>query len=104
MKFLKELLVFLTTVVIFLVIPLVVFAAEGDILFSDDFNDGNLDGWTIESGNWYINNGVLIGSQSGRSFGGRINTNNSEWDNYRLDLDVNGFQGIDQGIGVPPPG
>lgn len=74
-----------------------VFAQEGNILFSDDFNDGNLDGWTIEFGNWYINNGNLVGSQSGRAFGGRIDTGNSEWDNYSLELDVNGFQGIDQG-------
>ena len=74
-------------------------AAEGDILFFDDFNDGNLNGWTIESGNWFINNGNLAGSKSGRAFGGRVNTGNSEWDNYRIELDVNNQQGIDEGIG-----
>ena len=74
-------------------------AAEGDILLFDDFNDGNLNGWTIENGNWFINNGNLAGSQSGRAFGGRIDTGSSQWDNYRLEADVNGFQGIDQGIG-----
>lgn len=61
--------------------------------------DGNFIGWTVESGNWYINNGNLAGSNSGRALGGRIDTGNSEWDNYRFELDVNGFQGIDQGIG-----
>ncbi|MBI2315355.1 DUF1080 domain-containing protein [Candidatus Daviesbacteria bacterium] len=74
------------------------FAAPGDILLTDNFNDGNLDGWTIESGNWYINSGNLAGSKSGILFGGKINTGSSEWDNYRIELDVNGFQGIDQGI------
>ena len=74
-------------------------AAEGDILFFDDFNDGNLDGWTIESGDWFVNNGNLAGSKSGRAFGGRINTGNSEWDNYSIELDVNNQQGIDEGIG-----
>ncbi|MBI2334368.1 hypothetical protein HYU96_01065 [Candidatus Daviesbacteria bacterium] len=44
----------------------IVLAAAGDILFFDDFNDGNLDGWTIESGNWYINNGNLVGSGAWR--------------------------------------
>lgn len=74
-------------------------ASEGDTLLFDDFNDGNFNGWTIESGNWWINSGNLVGAKSGRAFGGRINTGSSEWDNYQLELDVNGFQGIDQGIG-----
>ncbi len=74
-------------------------AAEGDILLSDNFNDGNLEGWTIESGQWWINSGNLVGAKSGKAYGGRINTGNSEWDNYRIEMSVNGFQGIDQGVG-----
>lgn len=95
----EALIMLIFTVAILLVSTPAAFATEGDILLFDDFNDGNLDGWTIEFGNWYTNNGNLVGSQSGRAFGGRVDTGNTEWDNYRLELDVNGFQGIDQGIG-----
>ncbi|EKD85152.1 MAG: Esterase [uncultured bacterium] len=76
-----------------------VMATEEDILLFDNFDDGNLNGWTIESGNWQVNNGNLAGSSSGKALGGRINTGNSEWDNYRIELDINGFLGIDQGVG-----
>lgn len=74
-------------------------ASEGDILLSDNFNDGNFDGWIIESGQWWINSGNLVGAKSGKALGGRINSGNSEWDNYRIEMSVNGFQGIDQGVG-----
>lgn len=75
-------------------------AAEGDVLLSDNFNDRTLDGWTIEYGNWYVNpQGNLAGSNSGQMLGGKINSGNSEWDNYQIDLDINGFQGIDGGVG-----
>jgi len=76
-----------------------VMATEEDILLFDNFDDGNLNGWTIESGNWQVNNGNLAGSSSGKALGGRINTGNSEWDNYRIELDINSFLGIDQGVG-----
>jgi len=104
-KLLKRTLIALSAAIIlvdflltFVTIP-EVWAEQGDILISDNFNDGNLDGWTIQSGNWYINNGNLAGSQSGTMLGGRINTGNSQWDNYQIDLDINGFQGIDGGVG-----
>lgn len=74
--------------------------SEGQILLSDNFSDSNIDGWTIQYGNWYINpQGNLAGSNSGKMLGGKINTGSSEWDNYRIDLDINGFQGIDGGVG-----
>lgn len=76
-----------------------VLAAEGDILLFDDFSDGNLNGWTIESGNWFINNGNLAGSKSGRAFGGRISSGSSAWDNYKIELDFNAQSGIDHGVG-----
>lgn len=97
MQFLyKALIVF--TVIIFIVNPPQTLAEEGETLFYDNFNE-NLSDWTIESGNWYISNGYLVGSKSGRSFEGTIKAGDSKWDNYRLELDVNGFQGIDQSIG-----
>ena len=31
------------------------------VVWSDDFNDGNYDGWTVEEGDWDASTGVLIG-------------------------------------------
>lgn len=88
-----------SAIILFLLLTTAHVLAAEDVLFSDNFSDGNLDGWTIESGNWFVNNGNLVGSKSGRAFGGRINTGSSEWDNYAIELDVNNQQGIDEGIG-----
>lgn len=86
---------------IFLIICLFTFpvqAVEGDILFADDFNDGNMDGWVIESGHWSIQDGVLIAKESGTiDFLGRINQD-AEWDNYILELDVNNVKGVDEAV------
>lgn len=100
MNFLTGILAVFAITVVFLVNPLVASALAGDIFLFDDFNDGNFNGWVVESGNWYVTNGYLVGSKSGRAYSGKIYTGNSDWDNYRLEADVNGFGGIDQGIGV----
>lgn len=50
MKFLKKLFIVFTIAIAFIAIPQV-WAAEGDILLFDDFNDGNFNGWSVESGN-----------------------------------------------------
>lgn len=75
---------------------------EGATLFFDDFSDGNMDGWTVETGpvkNWLIDASKrLVGSASGRLVSGRIGTG-GEWDNYRLELDVKNDYGIDEGVG-----
>lgn len=36
--------------------------------FFDDFNDGNLDGWTIVTGNWRVENQMLLQDQPGDGF------------------------------------
>lgn len=91
------LIILLTFVCLF--IPFKTTHAEGEILFADNFNDGNLDGWVVENGNWFVNNGNLAGSKSGKNFGGRINNGLKDWGNYILETDFNVFQGIDMGIG-----
>lgn len=35
------------------------------LLFSDDFSDGNADGWTIESGQWSVLNGEFVENSDG---------------------------------------
>lgn len=35
--------------------------SEAVVDWSDDFNDGNYDGWTVEEGDWDASTGVLIG-------------------------------------------
>jgi pimeloyl-ACP methyl ester carboxylesterase len=82
------------------VITPIVRASTGSILFSDNFDDGVLDGWNITSGNWYINSGHLVGSLSGAALLGRINLeSNATWDNYAIELDVDNQSGVDEGIG-----
>jgi pimeloyl-ACP methyl ester carboxylesterase len=74
--------------------------AAQNILFSDNFNDGNLDGWTIQNGSWFINSNHLVGSLNGTLLEGKlILDNHSEWDNYAIDLDINNQSGVDEGIG-----
>ncbi len=73
---------------------------DGSVIFSDDFNDGNFNGWTVESGNWFIDiNKQLAGYDFGTlKKSGRIRTDNG-WDNYRIELDVKNDRGVDEGIG-----
>ncbi len=97
-----RILILLSTALILLFLPLRPILAQttsGDILFIDDFESGSLGSWIIESGRWSINNGQLLGFGAGRAQAGRINTGNTEWDNYILELDVNNNNGIDEGIG-----
>ena len=83
------------------VYPFPLFAAD-EILFSDNFNDFNLDGWTIERGQWFndANHGpVLWGHEQGVNKFGEISINGSEtWDNFSIEFDVNMQVGVDGGI------
>lgn len=74
-------------------------AADDNVLFFDDFSDNNLNDWNINSGDWTINNGNLTTTTTGSlNFLGEINTGSSQWDNYRVELDINQVNGIDNGI------
>lgn len=72
----------------------------GTILFFDDFNDGNFNGWIVESGNWLIGSyKELMGFKNGKLLLGKINTGSSNWDNYQIELDARNNWGIDESIG-----
>lgn len=98
-----RILILISTALILLLLPLRPAAlaqiASGDILFIDDFSSGSLGSWIIETGNWHIQDGRLVGSGYGRALGGRTGTGNTEWDNYIYEIDVLNKNGIDEGIG-----
>ncbi len=72
---------------------------EGPVIFSDNFNDGNFDGWIIEAGTWFIDGAnQLAGYKFGTMQTGRINSGDN-WDDYRVELDVRNDAGVDEGIG-----
>ncbi len=71
---------------------------EGTIIFQDDFNDGNYNGWIVESGSWGIDSlNRLYGNQFGTLKTGRLSVGNT-WDNYRIEVDTQNNGGFDQGI------
>ena len=73
--------------------------AEAGVLFFDDFNDGDINGWTVESGNWSVDNGNLLTQENGvLDFLGQINAAPADWDNYRIEFDVNTENGVDNAI------
>jgi pimeloyl-ACP methyl ester carboxylesterase len=89
-------------IISFLLNPQTTFAVQsyqvGNILFSDDFNDGNYGGWTVLSGTWGIDSlKRLYGIASGTLKSGNIAPTGS-WANYRVEVDVQNDGGIDEGI------
>ena len=99
----RTLIIFMSFVLVLLILPHNALATqtyqEGDIILFDDFNDGNLNGWIIESGVWSVDNTQLFGKGTGKLQAGRISNDNKTWDNYRIDLDVKNENGVDEGIG-----
>ena len=57
-------------------------------LFSDDFSDGNADGWSVESGGW------TVGSGSYLTVGGGVpnitTVGETYWDNYAMEVKMSG--------------
>lgn len=68
------------------------------VLFYDDFSN-NLNKWQIEWGNWRVANGILVSELSGINKPGRMKVGNDDWQNYRIEVDVNNLSGVDEGIG-----
>jgi len=60
-----------------------------DMIYSDDFNDGDADGWR-QSGNWEVENGEYVSRSAG---GGNVVymscTGDYSWDNYEASVRVN---------------
>jgi len=52
-------------------------------LFSDDFNDGNANGWTTSGGTWTVNTNEYLNTSSGLSTEG-----NSAWTDYSVEAKV----------------
>lgn len=99
-KLVGNLTLFLVTLFFLILTPKVLLADDGQVLFFDDFNDRNLDGWVIESGNWIVNSfGQLLNNASGTFVNTRITTQDNEWDDYIFEVDMNNINGVDKGIG-----
>ncbi|MEQ2442844.1 sialate O-acetylesterase [Pseudoflavonifractor sp. CLA-AP-H29] len=58
---------------------------ESDILFQDDFNDGDADGWTVDSGTWTVTDGAYVQSGAG---GAMAFAGDDAWSNYELEVKV----------------
>jgi hypothetical protein len=72
-------------------------------LFSDDFQDGNADGWTRSSGTWAIvTDGSLAYRQSGTSADSNSRTGSPSWTNISVQARVKptAFNGADRYVGV----
>lgn len=69
------------------------------VLFEDDFEDGNLDGWFIESGTWHIENGELIGAYTCDNCDGqhKIFVDIPDLGNFELNFDMKRLSGWDTG-------
>lgn len=70
------------------------------VLFQDNFDDGDADGWTVsESGVWYVENGeYVVDMGEGQYLTGIALAGDDAWRDYTLDLDVKGEAGFDKGI------
>jgi len=68
-------------------VALLTFAASfgQTTLFTDDFEDGDDDGWTVTQGNWDVIEGRYrpVGGQRNYSYAG-----DPTWSNYRVEVDV----------------
>jgi fibronectin type 3 domain-containing protein len=72
-------------------------------LFSDDFQDGNDNGWTKSSGTWaVVTDGSLAYRQSGTSADSNSRTGSSSWTNISVQARLKpiAFNGADRYVGV----
>ena len=63
-------------------------AHSGVVLFEDNFNDGNFDGWTVTSGTWAVENGQLSGTGLGHPNDAFIFAGDESWTDYILEAKV----------------
>lgn len=59
-------------------------------LFSDDFNDGDANGWATTNGSWSViqDNGNYVYTQSDTGSEGRATAGTQSWTNYSVTADV----------------
>ncbi len=62
----------------------------GAVLFSDDFNDGNADGWTTRlDGTWYVENfEYVVDMGTGSQLRGESLAGDTSWTDYTFEADV----------------
>jgi 3-keto-disaccharide hydrolase len=75
---------------------------RGTLLFSDNFDDGGLAGWTADrSGVWKVRRGmlraVLPDAKQERSL---LYAGSDQWEDYAVELDVCAMRGVDKGVVV----
>jgi len=74
--------------------------ASAATLLADDFNDGNAAGWTTSGGSWSVSGGIY--NQTGTSSDARVQTGQTSWGNYSVQVRVraNAFNGSDRFVAV----
>ncbi len=80
-------------------ISIMLFAAssEADIVFYDDFNDGNADGWEeIIGAPWTVVDGEYEQNLSGANLLSRTFAGDESWSNYSFQVDMIGLAGVDK--------
>ena len=61
-------------------------SGQEEILFQDDFNDGNADGWEVDSGTWTVTDSTY--TQSAASGGAMTFAGDAAWSNYEVEVKV----------------
>lgn len=69
------------------------------VIFEDNFDDGNLDGWNVVNGNWHVEDGALVASYLCDNCDGqhRIYANLPDLTNFELTYDIKRISGWDTG-------
>ena len=78
-------------------------SAQNQTLFSDNFEDGNANGWTRSSGTWSVaTDGSLVFRQTGTSADSRVRAGTSSWTDYAVQARVKAtaFNGADRYVGL----
>jgi pectate lyase len=78
-------------------------AASAATLFTDNFEDGNLDGWTRSGGSWSVGtDGSLVAVQSSTSSDARMLAGQSTWTDYSVQVRAKAlsFNGSDRFVAV----
>src|SRR5213593_1089848 len=74
----------------------------GEVLFADDFSDGDLQGWKADRlGVWSVRRGVLRGDlPDERQLHSFLYAGSPDWTDYAVDVDACGMRGVDKGVAV----
>jgi len=70
----------------------------GSVLFSDDFEDGNSDGWSVITGTWEVvqdSTGNYMYRGKANSWG-LVTTGSENWKNYALEFKAKGIESLQQ--------